>query len=67
MGEWRENLMHGTGCYTYADGSKYEGGYLEGKKHGIGTYWTAEGQTFVTEHYLGEVGATQHSTHGMLG
>lgn len=30
--------MHGTGMYFWPDGRKYEGQYLDNKKHGFGTY-----------------------------
>ena len=33
--------MEGTGLFTWGDGKKYEGEYLDDKKHGLGTFsWT---------------------------
>ena len=30
--------MHGKGVYTWKDGRRYEGDYLNDKKHGLGVY-----------------------------
>lgn len=30
--------MHGKGIYTWKDGRRYEGEYLNDKKHGYGIY-----------------------------
>ncbi|POM81354.1 Hypothetical protein PHPALM_689 [Phytophthora palmivora] len=35
-GQWRANAFHGTGQYTDAEGSIYEGEFVQGKKHGVG-------------------------------
>ena len=32
---------------TWADGSKYEGHYKEGKKHGQGTYIWSDGSKYI--------------------
>ena len=45
-GEWKDNLIHGTGVYTYADGRVYEGNFLEGKPHGIGKMTYANGSSY---------------------
>ena len=37
VGEWKDDLFHGQGTYTYPDKSTYEGEWKEGKKHGQGT------------------------------
>ena len=34
-GDWKDNNMHGKGIYTWKDGRKYEGEYLNDKKHGF--------------------------------
>lgn len=34
--------MEGVGVYTWADGRKYEGEYLDDKKHGYGFYTWAD-------------------------
>ena len=39
----------------YADQSTYEGGYSDGKKHGVGVYTTADGETFSSQFHYGEV------------
>ncbi len=30
--------MHGKGIYTWKDGRRYEGEYLNDRKHGFGVY-----------------------------
>jgi len=35
-GEWKNNKFHGFGKWTFANGSRYEGQFYEGKKHGKG-------------------------------
>ena len=35
---------NGYGTYTEADGSKYVGGWKDGKEHGQGTYTYADGR-----------------------
>jgi len=35
-GMWRDDLQHGKGVETWTDGSKYEGEYAFGRKHGVG-------------------------------
>jgi len=30
--------MHGKGKYTYGNGETFEGSYVAGKKHGLGTF-----------------------------
>lgn len=37
-GSWLNDLQHGYGEETWADGSKYCGLYVDGKKSGYGTY-----------------------------
>lgn len=34
-GHWLNNNMHGKGVYTWKDGRKYDGDYLNDKKHVI--------------------------------
>lgn len=38
--------MHGQGVYTWADGRKYEGNYIDDKKDGYGTYRWADGREY---------------------
>ena len=40
---------NGYGTYTEADGSKYVGGWKDGKEHGQGTYIEADGDKYVGE------------------
>jgi hypothetical protein len=60
-GQWRANAFHGTGKYTDAEGSIYEGEFSRGKKHGVGKLVVpvAEAQAGTsgqrqTEQYSGE-------------
>ena len=36
-GEWKDNLKHGFGKFTYTDGKVYEGDFANNKKEGKGT------------------------------
>lgn len=36
--------MHGSGVVIYANDDKYEGDWLNGKKHGEGVYTWADGK-----------------------
>ena len=38
--------MNGKGVFTWEDGKKYEGEYLNDKKHGQGTFTWADGKSF---------------------
>jgi len=40
---------NGYGTYTEADGSKYVGGWKDGKEHGQGTYIEADGDKYAGE------------------
>lgn len=37
-GEWKNNKMDGNGEFTWPDGRKYIGSYVEDKKHGYGEF-----------------------------
>jgi len=37
-GEFKNNLMHGFGRFTFPDGKQYEGFYENDKKHGFGVF-----------------------------
>ncbi len=43
-GEYRNDLAHGKGKYTYANGEHYEGEFVKGNKHGSGTYSWPNGE-----------------------
>ena len=36
------NKKHGKGTYTYSDGSKYSGEWIDGLQHGVGSIIDAE-------------------------
>lgn len=38
--------MHGRGVYTWKDGRKYEGEYINDKKAGYGIYTWADGRRY---------------------
>ncbi len=38
MGLYRDDKKHGFGIYVWADHRKYEGYWVKGKQHGLGTY-----------------------------
>ncbi len=45
-GQLVNGLMHGQGTATYADGSRYEGGWKDDKKHGQGTATYPDGSGY---------------------
>ncbi|MBU3565071.1 MORN repeat-containing protein [Polynucleobacter sp. MWH-HuK1] len=50
VGTFKKNLMNGKGSYFFSNGDRYEGGWLDGKISGTGTYWTAsDGSKYVGE------------------
>ena len=38
--------MHGKGFYTWADGRKYDGDYINDRKEGFGSYIWADGRRY---------------------
>lgn len=42
-GQKKENLRHGKGKYTYADGSYYYGDWFKGKMEGVGQLYDVNG------------------------
>jgi hypothetical protein len=38
--------MNGKGVYEWKDGRKYDGEYLNDKKHGFGIYYWADGRRY---------------------
>lgn len=38
VGEYKDDKRHGKGLYTMKDGTRYEGGFCNGRPHGHGTY-----------------------------
>ena len=46
-GEWKNNVGHGQGTYTFANGNKYVGNFKDGNRHGQGTFTFADGDKYV--------------------
>ncbi len=46
MGEYKNDLKHGRGVYTWLDGRKYTGHYQNDCKHGYGEFEWANGRRF---------------------
>jgi hypothetical protein len=44
VGEWKEDLPHGKGALTKADGSKYIGTFRKGKPEGQGLLVSPDGK-----------------------
>jgi hypothetical protein len=38
--------MHGKGVFTWPDGRKYEGDYLDDKKEGFGVFYWPDGRMY---------------------
>ncbi len=49
IGEFKDDLYHGQGTYTFADGENYVGEYKNGKSHGQGTHTFSDGENYVGE------------------
>lgn len=43
MGAYKNGLKNGHGKFKFLTGSEYEGGWLDGKQHGIGVLWDRNG------------------------
>ncbi len=43
LGEFRDGKKHGQGTYTWKDKRKYVGMFENNKQHGIGMFYTAQG------------------------
>lgn len=39
QGDWVDGKMYGTGCFTWSNGKRYEGEYVNNKKHGFGKFF----------------------------
>eukprot|EP00439_Symbiodinium_sp_Y106_P058898 s3318_g8.t1 len=51
-GEYLDDMKHGMGKFTWADGRCYDGEWQQGKRHGRGAYTTAEGDYRVQQKLL---------------
>mmetsp|Transcript_10640 Transcript_10640/g.10711 ORF Transcript_10640/g.10711 Transcript_10640/m.10711 type:complete len:350 (+) Transcript_10640:52-1101(+) len=52
-GQWNQNFKEGFGVQKNADGTKYEGEWKMGKRHGRGTLWIKKHKQYVKQ-YAGE-------------
>ena len=52
-GFFENDMSHGQGTITYADGSKYVGEWKDSYEHGLGTYTNADGSKYVGEYKNG--------------
>ena len=52
-GFFENDMSHGQGTITYADGSKYVGEWKDSYEHGQGTYTNADGSKYVGEYKNG--------------
>ena len=46
--------MDGKGVFDWPDGRKYEGDYLEDKKHGLGTFYWPDGRKYTGSWFNGK-------------
>ena len=53
-GFFENDMSHGQGTITYADGSKYVGEWKDSYEHGLGTYTNADGSKYVGEYKNGK-------------
>jgi hypothetical protein len=45
--------MHGNGVFTWPDGRRYEGSYVQDKKQGHGTFEWPDGKKYVGDWFDG--------------
>ena len=45
QGDWQQGARTGTGTYVWANGTRYEGAFLDNRLHGEGTIHYADDQT----------------------
>lgn len=38
VGDYKDDMPNGNGVYTYASGDTYDGDWVNGKRHGTGSY-----------------------------
>ena len=53
--ELYKTICDGHGVYLTANGSRYEGGYCKGEKHGLGVYTTVQGKRFKDRYEHGKL------------
>jgi hypothetical protein len=66
-GEFRKNVISGTGIFTMPDGGKYEGNWRDGELYGQGKYTSPNGSSYVGEWRNGNAGGkgTLKAANGM--
>ena len=47
VGEYKDDMRHGQGTFTWSDGRKYVGEWRDGKRHGKGAYTCDSGYRYV--------------------
>lgn len=45
-GDWLNNMMHGSGIFSWTDGRRYVGEYKEDKKSGYGEFFWPDGRYY---------------------
>jgi hypothetical protein len=55
VGEWQNNLMHGSGTWRYPNGEMYVGEYKAGKRYGEGRFYHANGDLYVGSWFNNEM------------
>jgi len=46
--------MNGKGLFTWPNGKKYEGEFLNDKRHGFGKFYWPDGRTYEGEFFKGK-------------
>lgn len=53
IGEWNQRgQKHGLGHLQFADGTRYDGQFVEGMSHGLGCLWFADGAKYVCDRLI---------------
>merc|ERR1711957_30253 len=53
-GQFKQDLMHGSGTYNYADGRKYSGRWYSGHMHGHATMSWPDGSQYIGGYSCGK-------------
>ena len=49
VGEWKDDIRHGQGTFTFSNGPTYVGEWKDNIRHGQGTFTTPDGNRYVGE------------------